>query len=348
MLQISLSDLRLSNFLEQQAKNCFYYHPAWLDLIIKLYGYSLIPLTTTNTVGLLTGFLPLCYIESFLTGRRLVALPFSDYCPLLAADQASANDLIEQALCLAREKKVKYLELRSGKNDVLARRSDLVEGNLYVRWYMPLAADPEDIWKDSRRTVKQNVRRAQKLGVQIRAAQERGDIAHFYHLHLLTRTKKHGMPAQPQHFFFELWDAFAASGKMRLLLAEYHGIPIASMILLISGTTVTWAYSASNEQYQYLTPNNLLWWEAIVWSSTNGYHIFDFGRTARDNAGLMEFKRRQGAIMEALPYYYYPNCAGLAATSQHSWNYSLLTACWKRLPLQLAGQLGGHLYKHLG
>ncbi len=55
-----------------------------------------------------------------------------------------------------------------------------------------------------------------------------------------------------------------------------------------------------------------------------------------------------GAIEEPLPYYYYPRVAGLAATSESSWAFRTLTACWKRLPLGVAQVLGGHLYKHLG
>jgi hypothetical protein len=62
----------------------------------------------------------------------------------------------------------------------------------------------------------------------------------------------------------------------------------------------------------------------------------------------MRFKRQMGAIMEPLPYYYYPRTAGLAATSERSWKYRLLTGCWRRLPLQVAAPLGGSLYKHLG
>lgn len=76
--------------------------------------------------------------------------------------------------------------------------------------------------------------------------------------------------------------------------------------------------------------------------------MLDIGRTARDNTGLMDFKRHLGARMEPLPYYYYPAVAGLTSTCETSWRYRLLTACWKRLPLQLAEQLGGHLYRHIG
>jgi lipid II:glycine glycyltransferase (peptidoglycan interpeptide bridge formation enzyme) len=156
------------------------------------------------------------------------------------------------------------------------------------------------------------------------------------------------MPAQPRRYFFALWDTFAPSGAMQLWLAEYQGVVVAGSIFLASDTTLQLAYNASDERYQHVRPVNLLLWMAIQWASTNGYHVLDLGRTACDNPGLMRFKRHTGAIMEPLPYYYYPRMSGLAATSEGSWKYRLLTGCWKRLPVQVAERLGGDLYRHLG
>jgi FemAB-related protein (PEP-CTERM system-associated) len=343
----SLSDPRISTFVEQQAKGMFYYSQAWLELITNLYGYSVISLTTTNSTGQITGFLPLCSIRSPLTGHRLVSFPFTDHCPLLAVDEVSANDLVNQAIRLAQKQKVKYLELRAGVNDVLAKRSDMVTGGLYVRWLTPLKTDSDAVWSTLDKPVRKKIKKSQRLGVQVRLAQDREEMVRYYRIHVRTR-RKHGMPAQPLHFFLSLWDTFAADEKMQLLLAEYEGSIIGGLILLVSGTTVRGAYSASDERYLNLAPNNLLLWTALSWGCKQGYQVMDHGRTACDNEGLMDFKRRWGAIQEPLPYYYYPHTAGLAATSESSWKFRLLTTCWQRLPLQVAGPLGGYLYKHLG
>jgi len=348
MINLTLSDSHWSTFVKQQAERSFYYNPAWLDLIIRLYGYTVIPLTATNSTGQVTGFLPLCSVQSPLTGQRLVSLPFSDHCPLLADDEASANDLIHQAIRLAQQRRVRYLELRTGINEELTKRSDMVERNLYVRWLLPLTADHDAIWSGLRKPVQRQIKKSQSLGVQVRVAQQGKEMAHYYQLHQRTRCRKHGMPAQPQRFFSELWDAFAPGDVMQVLLAEYQGSIIAGMILFAYGTTVRYAYGASDERYLHLAPNNLLMWTAITWACSHGYQTLDLGRTAGDNEGLMTFKQRWGAAKEPLPYYYYPRSAGLAATSESSWKFRLLTKCWKQLPLQIAGPLGGYLYKHLG
>ncbi len=348
MPQASLDYSHYVDFVEQRRNASFYYDFKWFELINKLYGYHIIPLTTTNAEGRLTGFLPLCAVSSPLTGRRLVSLPFSDHCPLLAADEASANDLIDQAVQLAQEQKAKYLELRAGSNDVLARRPDLTESNLYVNWTLPLCEQPEDNWKSLRKPVQHQIKKAQKLGVQARTARKREEMALYYNLHLQTRTRKHGMPAQSKEYFFRLWDTFAERGALQLLLAEYQETTVAGIILLARGNTIHYAYGASDERYLQLSPNNLLFWTAITWGCTQGYKRFELGRTANDNQGLMEFKRRWGATKEPLPYYYYPRTAGLAATSESSWKYRLLTNAWRKLPLAIAAPLGGYLYRHLG
>jgi FemAB-related protein (PEP-CTERM system-associated) len=348
MIPTSLRQAQWQNFVELQANRSFYHSQLWFDLLERLYGYTGIMLTTTSTDGQLTGILPLCLMQSPLTGRRLVALPFSDHCPLLASDDASANDLINQAICLAQQYRAKYLELRTGTNAVLAKRSDLVEENLYVRWLKPLINDLDQLWSSLRKPVQHQIKKSRKLGVQVHVAQHRENMQDYYRLHLQTRCRKHGMPAQPPHYFLSLWDTFAASGSLQLLLAEHQGRIIAGMILFASGTTVRYAYGASDERYLSLAPNNLLMWSAIAWGCTNGYQVLDLGRTACDNSGLMEFKRRWGAVQEPLPYYYYPRTAGLAAVSERSRKHQMLTACWKQLPLPLAQVLGGHLYKHLG
>jgi FemAB-related protein (PEP-CTERM system-associated) len=338
----------LSASLEQQARDVFYYQPAWLNLISQTYGYSVNPLTTTNMSGEISGFLPVCTLRSPLTGKRMVALPFSDYCPLLAEDDISAQRLVDQALRLASEQKARYLELRAGNHPALAERPDLAESYLYARWLLPLHADPDMLWAGFSKSVKQMIKKSQKMGVTVRLAEKREEMAHYYRLHLQTRSKKHGMPSQPQPFFFGLWDAFAESGALQLLLAEHEGRVIAGMILLASGTTIRDAYSASDASALSLAPNNLLMWQAIIWGCTHGYKLLDMGRTARDNEGLMSFKRRWGATNEPLAYYYFPRVNGLTSTSEQSWKFRLMTRCWRQVPLQIAGPLGGHLYKHLG
>jgi len=155
----------------------------------------------------------------------------------------------------------------------------------------------------------------------VHAAQHRVEVEHYYRLHSQTRTRKHGMPAQTRRYFYDIWDVFASNGVMQLLLAEYQSTVIAGMILLAIGSTIRYAYGASDERYLNLAPNNLLMWTAIEIGCVQGYQTFDMGRTAQDNEGLIELKRRWGAIQGPLPYYYYSRMAGLASAPESNWKF---------------------------
>ena len=54
------------------------------------------------------------YVESFITGKRAVSLPFSDYCQPLISEDISFNELFNEVLKLVKSKGLKYLELRGG------------------------------------------------------------------------------------------------------------------------------------------------------------------------------------------------------------------------------------------
>jgi FemAB-related protein (PEP-CTERM system-associated) len=331
-----------------QKADAFYADARWLDLIQSVYGFRVTRLEARGSDGALRGSLSVCALSSPLTGRRVVSLPFSDMCDMVASDGEAAQQLINQAVELGRRHGARYVELRTGPSPVLDVREDFVANDNYVSWRLALGAGEAKVWAGVEKPVQRQVRKSHKLGVTIRFAQERDEMDIYHRLHVGTRSGKHGMPAQPRAFFRGLWDRFGADGTVQALFAEHEGRTIAGMVLFAAGDTVHYAYGASEEQSLHLAPNNLLMWESIAWAIGNGYKVFDMGRTARDNPGLMEFKRKWGATADPLPYYYWPHVAGLASTSETSRKYQLLTACWKRLPLPVASTLGGALYKHLG
>lgn len=333
---------------DAQSGDAFYADERWLDLIQTVYGFRVTRLEARGADGALRGSLPVCALSSPLTGRRVVSLPFSDVCTMVADDTATAHQLLDQVVELGRQHRARYIELRTGSSTVLDERDDFVATDNYVRWRLALAAGEDSIWAGVQKPVQRQVRKSRKMGVTIRPAMQRDDMDIYHWLHVGTRSGKHGMPAQPRAFFRGLWDRFGADEAVRVLFAEHEGRTIAGMVLFAAGDTVRYAYGASEEASLHLAPNNLLMWESIVWAAANGYQYFDMGRTARDNPGLMEFKRKWGATADPLPYYYSPRVAGLASTLESSRKYQILTACWKRLPLPVAATLGGTLYKHLG
>src|SRR3954453_5612011 len=80
-----VADPRWSSFVGRAPGATIFHHPAWLDLIRARYGYPIAVCCVLDERGAVVAGVPLALVRSPLTGRRLVAFPFSDACPPLGA-----------------------------------------------------------------------------------------------------------------------------------------------------------------------------------------------------------------------------------------------------------------------
>ena len=72
----------------------------WLRALQKTYGYEPIAFTLSAPSEALKSALVFCIVRSWLTGKRLVSLPFSDHCePLLEHPEQfrTLSDFVESA-----------------------------------------------------------------------------------------------------------------------------------------------------------------------------------------------------------------------------------------------------------
>ena len=88
-----LSDPRWPEFLQRHPDAAIFHTPAWLEALRRTYGYEAVVYTASNPGSDLTNGIPFCRINSWLTGRRLVSLPFSDHCQQMIA-RSEREDLI--------------------------------------------------------------------------------------------------------------------------------------------------------------------------------------------------------------------------------------------------------------
>jgi hypothetical protein len=91
----------------------FFHSAAWAKVLQKAYGFTPLYFTIFDG-GLLSACLPVMEIDSFLTGRRGVSLPFSDYCEPFASSQEEFQELFTEAAEYGKQHRWKSLELRGG------------------------------------------------------------------------------------------------------------------------------------------------------------------------------------------------------------------------------------------
>src|ERR1700752_1045362 len=82
-----LKDPRWGEFLQRHPRASVFHSSPWLQALSPTYGYAPIVFTTSTAGEPLKNGIVLGRVASWLRGRRLVSLPFSDHCEPLVATQ---------------------------------------------------------------------------------------------------------------------------------------------------------------------------------------------------------------------------------------------------------------------
>ena len=73
-------DPRWNVFVNRHPGASVFHTHGWIKALCRTYGYEAAALTTSAPEQEITNGIPFCRVNSWLTGRRLVSLPFSDHC----------------------------------------------------------------------------------------------------------------------------------------------------------------------------------------------------------------------------------------------------------------------------
>lgn len=297
-LLLDPSDERWMAFVDSVPDANIFHHPAWINLLAECYGYRPFVIAIRNEKGDIQAGLPLMEVDSLITGRRWVSLPFSDHCSPLCHDDAPPPELFEYLAELQVEHDVARVELRS----TIPCDGDVYRDNSQVLHLLRLSADADKVFRHFHPSqVQKNIARAERNGVEVRWAEDKSDLDIFYDLHLKTRQRL-GVPIQPRRYFELLWKRIIDAGLGFILLAHQDSVPMAGAVFLTYKTKLVAKYSASDSNYWRFRPNNLLFWTSIRWGCEQGYSLFDWGKTSVDNVGLRNFKSGWGSQESVLTY----------------------------------------------
>lgn len=292
------SDERWVAFVDSIPNVNIFHHPAWINLLAECYGYRPVVVAICNEKGEIKAGLPLMEVNSSLTGRRWVSLPFTDHCKPLYHDDSPVQELFEYLSELQSKHDVPRVELRSA----IPYEGQAYRDNSQVLHSLKLSADTQAVYEDLHRTrVQQCIAKAERDGIKVRWAEDKCDLDTFYDLHLKTRHRL-GVPVQPKRYFELLWRRIIGAGLGFILLAYKDAVPVAGGVFLTYKSTLVYKYGTSDRDYQRFRANHLLLWTAIRWGCEHGYSLFDWGRTDINNLGLRNFKNGWGAQESILTY----------------------------------------------
>jgi len=319
----------------------FFHSSAWAKVLRESYGYKPLYFTVFKNSGL-AAVIPIMEVNSFLTGRRGVSLPFTDYCDPIVNGDIRFQDLFQHIIEYGKKCRWKSIELKDG-NSLLPLTSPSIT---YLGHTLDLYHGEEEVFSNFKDSTKRNIKKAIKEKVSVEIFNSLESIKEFYTLNCMTR-KQHGLPPQPFSFFKKIYDHVISRNLGFVILASYGGKNIAGAVYFHFGEKAVYKYGASDMSYQHLRANNLVMWEAIQWYSQNGYKNLCFGRTEPENQGLLQFKSGWGTTEQQINYYRYDLKKG-SFVSGSSKVAGFHNKIFRNLPLPLLKRVGSVLYKHVG
>jgi CelD/BcsL family acetyltransferase involved in cellulose biosynthesis len=339
-----LQDPRWSTLLARHPRASVFHTRQWLDALRCTYGYQPVAFTTCAPAAELRDAVVFCEIQSWLTGSRLVSLPFSDHCdPLLNhPDQfASIRSHMQEQSSSARWQ---YIELRPSEEGVCDRLGFDVADEFLLHALDLRPEIAELFHRFHKSSTQRKVLRAQREGVDYQVGRSTDMLREFYRLLVLTR-QRHGLPPQPFAWFENLAERFGDA--LRVRIASHRGHQIAAMVTIQHGSTLTYKYGASDAAWHKLGGVHLLFWNAIQEAHADGCVRLDLGRTDLADRGLATFKERWGATAVPLQYWRFrPTSRSRTATRDWVARCGARTA--GHVPERLRVAAGRVLYKHLG
>jgi hypothetical protein len=319
----------------------FFHSAAWARVLCDTYQYTPLYFTLIDN-GKLLALIPVMEANSYLTGRRGVSLPFTDYCEPLITHGIQFSSVFQNIIDYGKRRKWRYLELRGGNTHL----PFAMTATSYYGHILDLDEGAEDVFSRFRGSTRRNIRKAEREGVNVAILTSLDSVSEFYKLHCLTR-RKHGLPPQPYRFFNNIHRDVISKGLGFVALVSYRNEYIAGAMFFHFGQAAFYKYAASDCQHQHLRPNNLIIWEAIKRYSKNGYKTLCFGRTDIENQGLIRFKSGCGTTEQKIAYYRY-DCRKETFISAQSRVAGFYNKIFTKMPIPLLKTVGSVLYKHIG
>ncbi len=319
------------DYLSRHPKSTLFHDARWGNVMEKAYGNSPFYLTAWRG-DKPVGVLQLVAKESILFRSHLCSLPYFDAAGILSDDEQATAALIRHARRLMDRLNVGWVELRH--TAPICRAPTCRTDKVALR--LPVPGCPDALWEALKPKVRNQVRKAERAGLTVCTGGVEL-LAQFHNVYT-QNMRDLGSPPHSRHFFHLLIETFQAVA--RLFVVRSGRRAVAGALTLKDRCYVHVPWAASDWRAKALCPNMFLYWSLLCDACESGAEYFDFGRSTR-GSGTYRFKTQWNA--QEVPLYW----EYLTASEDHtaglrpdSTKYRAAAACWRRLPVSFAREVG--------
>lgn len=338
-----LTDPRWKDLVASHKKASVFHQPGWLTAIAKTYGYRTLAVTSAAPAERLSDGVVFCEVRSWITGNRLVSLPFTDHAdPLLNG----IGDMPEFLQWMRRELPKhdwRYVEMRPFSEEMRPAWAMDQSQSFWIHT-LDLTPPTEKLFRALHKScIQRRILHAERQGLTYERGSSDVLLEEFYRLLMITRRRFRLLP-QPRTWFKNVLDCMSPNAEIRV--ARKDGKAIAAILTMKHRGTVVYKFGCSDHAYHRLAAMPLLFWRLIEENKSENCEALDFGRTDTDNLGLIKFKDHFGTARRPINYFRYAE-QEREKVALHAGSASS-RALFSALPDALSSRAGGLVYRHIG
>jgi len=316
--------------------------------ICHLFGWSK---TIADSIGLknfyfvartedrIHGILPVMQVRSHIFGNRMISQAMSNYGGMLADSKQAEKMLFNRAIEVATELNCESIEFRNIKP--LPYELEPRSGKICM--HLPLASDPEQIWKSFDPKVRNQVRKAEKSSIVIITGGTEL-LDQFYRVYTV-RMRQLGTPCYSRGIVQAILRQMPDNS--RVFIAQLGNVTVGGGFTTCFNGFAEIPWAATLVEYNSLCPNNLLYWSVIKHYCLAGAKTFDFGRCTSEGP-THQFKKQWDPEPVDLHYQYWVHPEHkLTVLSPDNPKYKRKVEMWRRLPLWLTRVAGPYISRNL-
>ena len=210
-----LLDSRWDDLVASHPRASAFHHKGWLEALAITYGYRPMALTSSPAGKPLSDGVVFCEVKSWITGNRLVSLPFTDHCDPLLHGIGDFVELAEWMRVECWQNKWKYIELRPLSLESLSG-SSFVESQSF--WFHTLSLTPsiDKLFQGLHKNcLQRRIRRAERECLSYERGCSKVLLYDFYRLLMITR-RRHRLLPQPRAWFRNLITCMSPNVEIRI------------------------------------------------------------------------------------------------------------------------------------
>ena len=362
MIKIELigksNEFEWENFVDAYISKEYGFTLKWRNILREVFGYDALYYLIREDAKVI-GILPTFIVKSKIFKDRLISIPFTDmggfcFIPLVKDDtKLETFYKIEKRLksdSKLLSKEFLPFEIRGPSyesNNFLLRYGHFIKISPYVKFIIRLDTPWENIENAFGRNIRRNLAKS-KGKLELCICKDIKLLLGVYDIYL-REMRRLGSPPLPMMFFEKLWYEFGLEGNFIIFTASYKNKIIGAISLIAYKDTIYADLIMSVAKYNCLFPKYHLYLTSLkyAWNSKR-FTYYDFNRTRRQS-GVFEHKRRWGAKIEKIYYFYHNDQRGnnyFLDPSQK--RFLLMSKFIRHCPLNILRISGKFLRKQVG